>query len=180
MFACVRSVARERQSACQSAAALWLALRFATRYRISFEGTIRFPNLRIMLDPRDWKAILEVYAREPNLALALSYQFIALKQSLQEGPKGIAEAIAGINQAIEELYLHTDFNKMGRRLFYLTIEQTITSEQEDLLIALKKSLRQKRKPIMTPDNTTKHKPHISLVKAASKAKPTKTRTGTTS
>src|SRR6185295_15544425 len=106
-----------------------------------------------MLDPRDWKAILEVYAREPTLALALAYQFIALKQSLQQGPKGIAEAIAGINQAIEQLYLHTDFNKMGRRLFYLTIEQTITSKQDDLLIALKKTLRQsKRRQLVAPDN----------------------------
>jgi len=130
-----------------------------------------------MLDPRDWKAILEVYAREPTLALALAYQFIALKQSLQQGPKGIAEAIAGINQAIEQLYLHTDFNKMGRRLFYLTIEQTITSKQDDLLIALKKTLRQsKRRQLVAPDNMTKHKPHIALVKATAKAKPTKTRT----
>jgi hypothetical protein len=130
-----------------------------------------------MLDPRDWKAIFEVYARNPTLALALSYQFIALKQSLQRRPKGIAEAIDGINQAIEHLYPHTDFDKMGRRLFYLTIEQTITSKQDDLLIALKKSLRQsKRKRIVTPDNVNKHKPQISLVKATTKAKPTKTRT----
>src|SRR6185503_11887209 len=114
-----------------------------------------------MLDPRDWKVIFEVYAREPTLALALAYHFIALKQSLQRGPKGIPEAITGINQAIEHLYPHTDFNKMGRRLFHLTIESTITSKQEDLLTTLKKSLRQsKRKPMVNPENTTKQRPQI--------------------
>ena len=102
-----------------------------------------------MLDPRDWKVIFEVYAREPTLALALAYQFIALKQSLQRGPKGIPDALAGLNQAIDSLYPHTDFHKMARRLYYRTIESTITFKQEDLITALKKSLHQpKRKPIV--------------------------------
>jgi len=64
-----------------------------------------------MLDPRNWNAIFKVYAREPTLALALAYQFIAVKQSLQRGPKGISDAITEINQAIEYLYPHTNFNK---------------------------------------------------------------------
>ena len=124
-----------------------------------------------MHDPRDWKAILEVYAREPTLALALAYQSIGLKQSLQRGPKGIPAALAGLNQAIDCLYEHTDLHKMARRLYYRTIESTITFKQEDLITALNKSLNQpKRKTIEKADSATKHKPQLSLVKPAPKTK----------
>ena len=137
-------------------------------------GDIRRPVLliaRIMLDPRDWKVIFEVYAREPTSALALAYQLIALKQSLQRGPKGIRDALAGLNQAIDSLYPHTDFHKMARSLYYRTIESTITFEQEDLIAALKKSLHQpKRKPMVKADSTAKHKPQLSLVHADRKSK----------
>jgi hypothetical protein len=87
---------------------MWAALRGAVASGSpgdAFQlGTDDAPDLhvrRIMLDPRDWNAIFEAYASEPTLALALAYQFTALKQSLLHGPKGIAEAITGINQAIE-------------------------------------------------------------------------------
>lgn len=127
-----------------------------------------------MLDPRDWKAILQVYAKEPTLALGLAYQFIALKQSLQRGAKGIPEALTAFNQAIESLYPHTHFHKIARRLYHRTIESTITSEQEDLLTALTKSLRQpKRKPIVQANSRAKHKPQISLVRPVEKRKPAK-------
>ena len=129
-----------------------------------------------MHDPRDWKAILEVYAREPTLALALAYQFIGLKQSLQRGPKGIPAALAGLNQAIDSLYQHTDLHKMARRLYYRTIESTITFKQEDLITALNKSLNQpKRKTIEKADSATKHKPQLSLVRPAGKTKAVKKR-----
>jgi hypothetical protein len=129
-----------------------------------------------MHDPRDWKAILEVYAREPTLALALAYQFIGLKQSLPRGPKGIPAAIAGLNQAIDSLFKHTDLHKMARRAYYRTIESTITFKQEDLITALNKSLNQpKRKTIEKADSATKHKPQLSLVKPAPKTKAVKKR-----
>lgn len=129
-----------------------------------------------MHDPRDWKAILEVYAREPTLALALAYQFIGLKQSLQRGPKGIPAAIAGLNQAIDSLFQHTDLHKMARRAYYRTIESTITFKQEDLITALNKSLNQpKRKTLEKADSATKHKPQLSLVKPSPKTKAVKKR-----
>lgn len=101
-----------------------------------------------MLDPRDWKAVFEVYAREPTLALALAYQFVALKQSLLQGPKGVRNALTGLNQAIESLYPHTDFHQTGLRLYHLTVESTITTEEEALLTALRKSVHDsKREPM---------------------------------
>ena len=106
-----------------------------------------------MLDPRDWQVIFQVYAREPTSALALAYQLIALKQSLQRGPKGIRETLTALNQAIESLYPHTHFHKLARSLYYRTIESTITFEQEDLLTALTKSLHQPKRKPMVQGNT---------------------------
>ena len=71
----------------------------------------------MMLDPEQWKIVLEVYAGHPISALTLAYQLIAVKQSLQARTKGIPDAIAGLDLAIEALYPHTDFHKMGRTVF---------------------------------------------------------------
>ena len=128
-----------------------------------------------MLDPRDWKAIFEVYAREPSLALALAYQFTALKQSLQRGPKGTPEAITALDEALECLYPHTDFHRIGHCLYQLTIESTVSVKQEDLFTALKESLQSKRKPIVKTNNMSKRKSQISLVYSVGKPKVSKKR-----
>lgn len=128
-----------------------------------------------MLEPRDWKAIFELYASEPTLALALAYQFTALKQSLRSGPKGIPDAITGLDQAIDHLYLHTDFHRVGRCLYHLTIESTISVDQEDLFTALKESLQSTRKRMGKTNSMSKRKPQISLVKSVAKPKVSKKR-----
>ena len=128
-----------------------------------------------MLDARDWKAIFEVYAREPTLALALAYQFTALKQSLQSGPKGTPHAITALDQAIEYLYPHTDFHRIGRGLYHRTIESTISVKQEDLFTALKESLQSKRKRIGKTNSMSKRKPQISLVASVEKPRVAKKR-----
>jgi hypothetical protein len=129
-----------------------------------------------MLDPKDWKAVLRVYAREPNLALGLAYQLTAIKQLLESGREGIPDAISGLNQAIAYLYPHTNFHKLGRRLYHHTIESTITLKEEDLITALEKSLRQsKRKTLDKPNIPTKDKRRMSLVKSNVNAKPPRTR-----
>lgn len=128
-----------------------------------------------MVDPRNWKVIFEVYAREPISALALAHQLIALKQYLERGPKGIPDALTGLNQAIESLYPHTDFHKMGRRLFYRTIESTITIKEEDLIMALTKSRHRLKRTGVNVKDIPKSKPHISLVKPLRKTRVTKKR-----
>lgn len=57
----------------------------------------------MMLDSEHWKIVLKLYAGHPVSALTLAYQLIAIKQSLQRGPKGIPDAIAGLDLAIEAL-----------------------------------------------------------------------------
>jgi hypothetical protein len=86
-----------------------------------------------MLGAESWKIVFKVYAEHPILALTLAYQLIAVKQSLRRGPKGIAEAIAELDHAIESLYPHTDFYKMGHKLYRRSIEGTITPKQEELV-----------------------------------------------
>ena len=86
-----------------------------------------------MLDPEQWELVLKVYVGHPVAALTLAYQLIAIKQSLQRGPKGIPEAIAGLDLAIEALYTHTDFHKMGRKFFQRTIEGNLKPKQEEIL-----------------------------------------------
>jgi hypothetical protein len=86
-----------------------------------------------MLDAENWKIVFKVYAGHPIMALTLAYQLIALKQSLQRGQKGIPDAIAGLDLAIEGLYPHTDFDRMGRKFYQRTIEGTLKPEQEERL-----------------------------------------------
>jgi len=84
-----------------------------------------------MLDPEQWEIVLNVYAGHPVAALTLAYQLIAIKQSLQDGKKGVSDAIAGLDLAIEGLFPHTDFHKMGHEFYHRTIEGNLKPAQED-------------------------------------------------
>jgi hypothetical protein len=86
-----------------------------------------------MLDAENWKIVFKVYEGQPISALTLAYQLIAIKQSLERGRKGIPDAIAGLDLAIEGLYPHTDFHKMGRKFYHRTIDGTLQPEQEEKL-----------------------------------------------
>jgi hypothetical protein len=86
-----------------------------------------------MLDAEQWKIVLEVYAVHPVSALTLAYQLIAIKQTLHRGHKGIPDAIAGLDLAIDSLFPHTDFYKIGHKFYLRTIEGTLKPEQEERL-----------------------------------------------
>ena len=89
-----------------------------------------------MLGAESWKIVFKVYAGHPISALTLAYQLIAVRQSLRRGRKGIAEAMTELDEAIESLYPHTDFYRMGHRLYRRTIEGTVTPKQEELISKL--------------------------------------------
>ena len=89
-----------------------------------------------MLDAENWKIVFETYKRHPIPALLLAHQLAAIRQSLARGRKGIPEAIAGLNLAIDGLYPHTTFHEMGQNLYRRTIEGTITPKQEELISKL--------------------------------------------
>jgi len=87
----------------------------------------------MMLDTEQWKIVLKVCAGHPISALTLAYQLIAIKQSLQRGQKGIPDAIAALDLGIDSLFQHTDFYKMGHKLYLRTIEGTLKPQQEEKL-----------------------------------------------
>jgi hypothetical protein len=87
----------------------------------------------MVLEAEQWSIVLKPYAGNPVAALTLAYQLIAIKQSLQQGKKGIPDAIAGLDLAIDALYPHTDFHKMAYKFFHQTIEGTLKPQQEEKL-----------------------------------------------
>ena len=56
-----------------------------------------------MLEAENWKNALRLYRGHPVPALLLAHQLAAIKQCLQRGRKGIPDALAGLDLAIEGL-----------------------------------------------------------------------------
>ena len=92
--------------------------------------------LLVMLDAEEWKIAVEIYKGHSTNALNLSFQLIAIKQSLERGSKGIPDAIEGLELAIASLYPHTNFHKLGQRLFRRKMEGALTTKEEDLISKL--------------------------------------------
>ena len=86
-----------------------------------------------MLNAADWKGVLEVYARHPDEALDLARQLIEIRKALQRGAKGKAEAIAAIDLALTELYPHTSFDKVSRKMYHRTLEGSLSYKRQETL-----------------------------------------------
>lgn len=86
-----------------------------------------------MQEAENWKIALERYDGHPIPALLLAHQLMAIKQSLQRGRKGVPDAMAGLDLAIERLFPHTDFYRMGRKLYHRTLEGNLKPRQEEKL-----------------------------------------------
>ena len=86
-----------------------------------------------MLEAENWKIAMELYNGHPIPALLLAHQLMAIKQCLERGRKGIPEAIAGLDLAIDGLYHHTDFHKISHKLYLKRLESTIKPDHEEML-----------------------------------------------
>ena len=86
-----------------------------------------------MLEAENWKIALERYDGHPISALLLAHQMMAIKQCLENGKKGISDAIAGLDLAIEALYPHTDFHRVSYKLYLRRLEGILKPEQEEKL-----------------------------------------------
>lgn len=86
-----------------------------------------------MLDAENWKIAMKIYAGHPILALVLAHQLTAIRQSLERGRKAIPDAIAGLELAVESLFQHTDFYKVGQKLYRQKLEGTIKPKHEEKL-----------------------------------------------
>lgn len=86
-----------------------------------------------MLEGENLKIALALYNRHPIPALLLAHQLMAIKQCLQRGRKGIPDAIAGLDLAIDDLYNHTDFRKVSHKLYLHRLEGRLKPDQEEKL-----------------------------------------------
>jgi hypothetical protein len=83
------------------------------------------------VDAENWQIAFEPYEGEPQAALTLAYQLAELKRSIAS--LNMHEAIAGIDQAIDSLYEHSDFRNVSRDLFLIAITGELTTDKEALL-----------------------------------------------
>jgi hypothetical protein len=85
------------------------------------------------LEAENLRIALERYDGHPIPALLLAHQMMAIRQCLKSGRKGIPDAIAGLDLAIEALYPHTDFHKVSHKLYLRRLEGILEPEQEETL-----------------------------------------------
>ena len=86
-----------------------------------------------MADAEDCKQSFEVYKKHPAEAIQLAFYLADIRQALKRKRKGKAEAIRLLDDAIEELFPHTEFHKVSRRFYWKRINGTITFKQEERL-----------------------------------------------
>jgi len=89
-----------------------------------------------MLDPEDWKIVFEVYREDPILALALAQQFTAIRQSLEQGRKGIPDAIEALDLAVDSLYSHSDFHTVSHNLYRRNLKGPSTLRRKKNFVSL--------------------------------------------
>jgi len=86
-----------------------------------------------MLNANDWKIVFQVYERHPMSAVDLARLLMQVRKTLQQRRNGKAEAIAGLDLAISELYPHTNFDSGGRNLYHRAIAGTLSFKQQEKL-----------------------------------------------
>jgi hypothetical protein len=97
-------------------------------------GGRRCPTILLtMLNAKDWKIVFEIYEGHPMSAVDLARLLVQIRKALQQRRNGKAEAIAGIDLAIKELYPHTNFDSGSRKLFHRAIEGTLSFKQQEKL-----------------------------------------------
>src|SRR5688572_18491399 len=87
----------------------------------------------IPLDCEDWSIVFQAYRDRPHLAIDLAQHLRILKQYLQSEPNSLPEAVAAIDRAINALYEHTPFAKLGRDLFRRMVEGHLTVQEEKMI-----------------------------------------------
>jgi hypothetical protein len=86
-----------------------------------------------MLEAENWAIAVKRYKGDPISALLLAHQLMAIGQCLRRGKKGIPDAITGLDLAIENLFVYTDFHKVSHELYLRRLEGTLKLKQEEKL-----------------------------------------------
>lgn len=88
------------------------------------------PPPDIPLDGEDWDVVFAPFKDHPYAALNLAYHFAKLKQLLTGKLSDIPEALAAIDRAIDRLYEHSEFRRVGHSLFRQTVAGDLPTATE--------------------------------------------------
>lgn len=86
------------------------------------------------LDAEDWAIVFQPYSKFPDLAFILAQHLHGANKLVEQGQA--AEAMAGIDRAIECLMPHTRFKNIGdvgRKIYLQAVAGNLSPEQEDKL-----------------------------------------------
>ena len=90
------------------------------------------------LDAEDWRIAFQPYSAFPDLAFILAQHLHGVTKLIEQGPRGTAEALAGLDRAIECLMPHTRFRdsryrEIARKFYLQAVAGKLSVEQEDKL-----------------------------------------------
>ena len=88
------------------------------------------------LDYDSWEIAFVAYERYPVEALMLGFNIMVLKAFLLTEPPMLAEAIEGLDRAMEVLFHHSQFHRMAYEMFRKVAGGQLTLEEEGMLKAL--------------------------------------------
>jgi hypothetical protein len=88
------------------------------------------------LDYESWEICFEAYERYPVEALMLGFNIMVLKAFLLVEPPRLAEAIEGLDKAMEVLFNHSQFHEVAYEMFRKVAGGKLTYEEEQILKSL--------------------------------------------
>jgi hypothetical protein len=80
------------------------------------------------LDAEDWRIAFQPYANFPDLAFILAQHLHGVTKLIEQGARGTAEALAGLDRAIECLMPYTRFRNIGRKVYLLPVVGNLPTE----------------------------------------------------
>ena len=90
------------------------------------------------LDCEDWRIAFQPYENFPDLAFVLAQHLHGVIKLIELGRLGAAEALAGLDRAINALMPHTRFSdsryrEVARKFYQRAVAGKLTLQQEDEL-----------------------------------------------
>src|SRR5688572_27382934 len=85
------------------------------------------------LDTEDWDIVFAAYADYPVLAFILAQHLAHVRELIQRGRSGRADARAGLDRAIDSLMPHTVFRDAGRTVYLLAVAGILRPEHEEII-----------------------------------------------
>lgn len=94
------------------------------------------PSERPPLDQESWEIAFEAYEHYPIAALMLGFNIMVLKAFLLIEPPKLAEAIEGLDRAMDVLFYHSEFHQVAYEMFRKVAGGKLTFEEEETLKSL--------------------------------------------